>query len=809
MDIRYAIRVLLKSRGITLVAVVALALGIGVNTAIFSVVNAVLFRPLPYSDPARLVTVLRPDSNPVAAPDFLEFRDHAHSFEHVGAAEGWSASLTGRDAPEQIRGLHLSEDMFAMLGVAALRGRTFSADDLKPGSPRVLVISYALWQRSFAASADIVGQKVQLDRESYTVIGIMPPEFEFAPFWITQAEMWAPLDLSQRKTQYGSNSIRVFARLKPNVRLEQAQAEADQIAGALAAAYPATNARMKIVVEPLTDKALGKIRPALEVMLGAVGMVLLIACANVANLALARAASRQKEIAIRLALGARRSRIARQFLTESVVLSLCGGALGLVLAHWGIQGLRAMLRPDVGGSSVRLLRWDQIALDLPVLLFTLGLALLTGILSGIAPAFSASRGVGHALKEAGRGSSAGTGAVRFRKIMVAAEIAVSLVLLVGAGLLMRSFLKLRAVDPGFDSRNVLTMTVSVAGRSDSVGQARENLYRTIIERVEAVPGVLQASMTNHLPIAGDWWGTDITVDGAPKPLPGQEINTVFRVTRPGYFSVMRVPILKGRDFTERDSANAPAVVIINETLARHIFSGHDPLGKRISSSSLGASRTIVGVIKDIKQNSWGDPPANEAHIPFLQNRMFLNDTHPWTSIMTLVVRTRVDPEGLAQAVKRAAWSVDRDLPLSEVQTLDHAIGNATWGSRFSLMLVSLFSGLALLLAMIGIYGVMAYEVTQRTHEIGIRIALGAGSRGILGLIARQSLSVALAGVGCGLFAAAGLVRLMRTMLYQIDVLDPATFAAVATLMLLVGMAAALIPARRATRVDPMVALRNE
>jgi putative ABC transport system permease protein len=593
--------------------------------------------------------------------------------------------------------------------------------------------------------------------------------------------------------------------LKPGMTLAQAQADANQIAATLAAEHPLANARMKILVEPLTEKALGPVRPALELMLAAVGLVLLIACANVANLALARAASRQKEIAIRLALGARRSRIARQFLSESILLSLCGGALGLILAQWGIQTLRAILQPDIG-SGAHLLRWNQIALDWSVLLFTLGLALATGILSGLAPAFSGSRGVSATLKEGGRGLSAGGGAARFRKTMVAAEIAISLVLLIGSGLLMRSFVKLQAVNPGFDTHNVLTMTISVAGRADYIGQSRENLYRSVIERAESVPGVLQASMTNHLPIAGDWWSQGVNVEGRPDPAPGEGISTIFRVTRPGYFSVMRVAFISGRDFNDHDSQTAPPVAIINEKLAARLFPGESPLGKRIV---LDGPRTVIGVIKNMKQNSWGDPPANEVHLPFLQNRPFLNGPNPWTSVMTLVVKTGPDAEALAGSVKRAVWSVDRALPVSEVQTLDHAVGNATWSARFSLMLVGLFSALALLLAIIGVYGVMAYEVTQRTHEIGIRMALGAGSRGVVALIARQSVPVAIVGIVIGLAAAAALVRLMKTMLYQVDALDPATFAAVALLMLVVAIAAALVPARRAIRVDPMIALRND
>ncbi len=799
----------MQSRAVTLIAVVALALGIGANTAIFSVIHTVLLSPLPYHDPDRLVTLLGPESAPISPGDMEEFGEHARSFELVGAAEGWSASLTGLESPEQVVGLHVTEDIFPMLGVAAQRGRTLLAGDFSPGQDRVLVIGYELWQRAFGGSPEVVGKKVMLDHESYTLAGVMPQGFHFTPFWITQAEMWAPLDLSKRMHQHGFNSLRVFARLKPGVGMRQAQAEADQICHNLAAAFPDTNARMKLLVESLTEKSVGRLRAALELMLGAVGMVLLIACANVANLALARATARRKEIAIRLSLGAQRMRIARQFLTESTVLSLMGGALGLLLASWGTRALQAMLRPDSGSFNARLQRWNGIGINLPVLWFTLGLALATGILFGLAPALTASRGgVNAALKEGGRGSTGGGS--RFRKMLVAGEIAVALVLLIGAGLLMRSFLALRSIDPGFDPRNVVTMTVSVAGRPEYVGAAREILYRSVVERVAAVPGVESVSMTNHLPIAGDTWGVRLTVEGRPLPAPGNEMNTVYRVTRPNYFATMRVPILAGRDFTGHDDANAPPVAIINETIARHVFAGENPLGKRITFMDPRGHpvwMTIVGVIGDMKQQSWSEAPANEVHVPFLQDDQFLSGKNPWTAAMTLIVRTAIDAASATSAVKSAVWSVDRGLPLSQIETLEHAIGNATWESRFSLTLAGIFSSLALVLAMIGVYGVMAYEVAQRTHEIGIRIALGAGGSGIVRLIVGQSLPVAIAGIVCGLAAAAGLARLMRSMLYHVEAIDPLTFGTVALLVLVVAAAAALIPARRAMKVDPMIALR--
>ncbi len=809
-DLRYAVRSLIKSRGVTALAILALALGIGANTAIFSVVNTVLLRPLPYHDPGRLVSVLMPDSVSLGSDDYLDVHRQARSFERSAAAELWSASLTGRDAPEEIVGMHVTEDLFPVLGVAPVRGRTFDLSDFAPGRDHVLVIGYGLWQRSFGGEPDIVGKKVLLDGDAYQIVGVMPREFYFAPFWVTQAEMWAPDDLNASATRRGGGSLRMFARLAPSSGESQAQAEMNQLAGAIAAAFPDSNAGMRLVVESLQDKAVGKVRPALEVLLGAVGMVLLIACANVANLALVRATARQKEIAIRLSLGAPRWRIARQFLAESLVLSIAGGALGLLLASWGIHGLQILLRPDTGEWHARLLHWDQLGLDLPVLLFTLAVAVLTGILFGLAPALAASRGlVNDTLKENSRGSTGGGG--RLRRILVASEIAIAIVLLIGAGLLMRSFLRLRAVDPGFDARNVVTMTVSVAGRTDYVAASREILYQSVLDRVAAVPGVRQASMTNHVPLAGDEWGFRYWVEGRPLPAFGKETGAVYRSCRPNYFATMRVPILAGRDFTARDTASAPAVVIINETLARREFAKESPIGKRMTFSDPRKNpqwMTIVGVVHDISQD-WAEPSAPEIYVPYQQDPRLTTTLKPFAAYMTLVARTDLDAARMLDPIKNAVWSVDRNLPLSHVQTLQHAIGNATWESRFSLLLIGIFSTLAMALAMIGIYGVMAYEVAQRTHEIGIRMALGAARGRILGMIARQSVPVALAGIGVGLAAAAGLVRLMRAMLYQVDVLDPATFAAVGLIVFVVATLAAVIPARSAMKVDPMIALRRE
>jgi putative ABC transport system permease protein len=812
-DLRHAVRVLAKNRAVTVLAVLALGLGIGANTAIFSVVNAVLLHPLPYRDADRLVTILEPGNAPVAPADLLDVRAQAQSFEHVGAAEAWGASLTSGDAPERVVGLHLSEDLFATLGVPAVRGRTFDAADFEPGRNRVLVISNGFWQRRFGGADSAIGSSVVLDGESYTIIGVMPAGFRFAPFWITQAEMWAPLDLSARLHDRAGESLRGFARLKPGASIVTAQSELDQISHALEAAFPATNARRRLVADSLVEKSVGNVRPALEVLLGAVGLVLLIACANVAGLALARATARQREIAIRLSLGAQRVRIVRQFLTESVLLALVGGAAGLLLAAWGVQVLTDVFQPDAGASRARLAGAESIGIDFSVLAFTMLLALVAGVISGLAPALAAVRGqVSGALKEGGRSSTASAGGTRTRRALVAAEIAIALVLLTGAGLLTRSFVQLRAIEPGFDPHDLLTVTVSVANRAEYTGPARETLYRSIEERAAAVPGVTNVAMVNHVPITGDMWGARLSVEGRPIPERGREESAVWRVSRPGYFAAMGARLLRGRDFEVRDAAGAPPVVIVNEALVRRQFPNEDAVGKRITMGDPRGTpkwMTIVGVIRNMRQGSWRDAPQPEMYIPFAQSGDFVDSTKSHFAAMTLVVRTGPDAAALARAVKEAVWAIDRNLPLSNVETFDHAIGNATWESRSSLLLMGVFSAVALALAMIGIYGVMAYEVAQRTGEIGVRMALGASPSGVLRMILGHSLPVAIGGIVCGLALALGLVRLMRTMLFGVEAFDPLTFGAASFLVLVVAIAAALIPARRAMRVDPVVALRSE
>jgi putative ABC transport system permease protein len=813
-DLRYGARMLLKNPGFTLIAVMTLGLGIGANTAIFSVVNGVLLRPLPYHEPERIMTLLNDGRYPVSPANFLDFRANSQSFAQMSAAEAWGGTLTGADRPEAISGLRMGEGLFGLLGEQPLLGRTLQDEDYQPGKDHVLVLSHKLWQRAFGGDPNIIGRNVTLSGESYAVVGVMTARFQFPPFWSTRAEMWAPLDLRPRAMMRRGNSLRVFARLKPGVALEQAQAEIDAMNKRLAMAYPEANTGLNIRVDPLNEKVVGNIRRALLVLSGAVGFVLLIACANVACLMLARSAARQKEAAVRMALGAGRWRIVRQLLTESLLLSLGGAAVGILLSVWGVEWLTTLLAGNSSNFSVRLPRLNEIRIDAAALGFTLAVSLATSLLFGLAPALATSKhDLNQTLKESGRGTSGGRR--RFRETLVVAELALALVTLIGAGLLMNSFLKLQAVDPGFNPRNVLTMTVSLAGASQYVGPAREAFYRQLTDRLTALPGVESASAINHLPLAGDTWGTPLTIEGRPLPPPGQEVGATFRVSRPGYFRTMGIPLRAGRDFNERDAPDAPGVVIINETFARRYWPAEDPIGKRVTlddprdNSRAPQWFTIVGVAKNAKQNSWTDATPNEIYLPFQQSRGFYSGTAGHFAPMTIVVRTSVEPQSLAKSAEETVRSLDRNLPVSSVVTMDQVIADTLWQPRFNLQLIGIFAALAMTLAAIGLYGVMSYSVAQRAREVGLRMALGAQRGDVLKLVVGQGMKLALAGVASGLLASAALTRLMEKLLFEVSATDFSTFALIAVLLTIVALLACWIPARRATKVDPMIALRCE
>ncbi|MGA9770145.1 MAG: ABC transporter permease [Blastocatellia bacterium] len=795
-DIRYGFRMLLKNRSFTIIAIFALALGIGANTAIFSVVNAVLLRPLPYHDPARIMTVLHEEAGPVAPANYFDFRNQQTVFESIAAAQYWTANLTGRDRPEQINGLQLTADMFHLLGVSPALGRTFTDGEDQPGNERVLVLSHRLWQRRFGGDSNIINQQITLDGQSYTVIGVMPKEFQFAPFWATRAEMWSPLNLAPRIDDRNGQSLRVFARLKEGVTREQAQAGIETIRQRLEQQYPESNKGLEIFVEPLHEKVVGNTRPALLILLGAVCFVLLIACANVANLMMARATARQKEIAVKTALGASRSRIVRQLLTESVVLSIAGGVAGLFLASWGISGLLAL-------SPANLPRAQSISLDAYVLCFTLAISVVTGLLFGLVPALQASKlNLNESLKEGGRGSTEGRRRNHVRRLLVVSEIALALVLLVGGGLMIRSFLRLQSVDSGFNPRNVLTMVVSLAGSEHSTGPKRAAFFNQLNERVENLPGVESASAINHLPLAGDIWGVGFTIEGRPAPLPGEGIGAVYRIVRPNYFQTMGARLVRGRDFTERDNEHAPGVIIINEAMARRHWAGEDPIGKRIMVSMGDTSpREIVAIVKDVKQGDWAAEPRPEMYLPYLQA------TSP--RYLTLVIRTSAEPMKLAATVQGEVWAIDKNLPVSDIMSMEDAISAAIAQQRFNMLLLGIFAAVALVLAVVGIYGVMSYSVTQRTHEIGIRMALGASAGDVLRMIVGQGMALVAIGIGVGLVGAFALTRLMESLLFGVSVTDPLTFIAISVVLAGVALGACFIPARRATKVDPMIALRYE
>ncbi len=798
-DLRHGARSLRRSPGFTAVAVIALALGIGANTAVFSVVNAVLLRPLAYRDPGRLVTLLHDGSNPVAVANYLDWRDQSRSFETIAAADYWRPNLTGVDAPEHLYGLKVTQNLLPMLGIEPLLGRVFVPGEDQPGAEHETILSYGLWQRRFNGDRGVLGRLVTLDGEGFRVVGIMPQGFHFAPFWATRAELWVPDAFRAADRTREGNHLRVFARLKSGVSLEQARAEIRTVTARLERQYPGTNRNVRVT--PLRENVVGKVETPLLILLGAVGLVLLIACANVAHMLLARASSRRKELAVRGALGAGRVRIAAQLLTENLLLAALGGAAGMAIAWWGTRALRVL-------SPANLPRVDSVAIDGGAALFLVAATLATGLIFGLVPALRvSSMNLAGALKDAARGSSESFGRNRLRGVLVASEFALALVLLIGAGLMVRSFFALRSVDPGFRPDHVISMVVSVAGSPEADAGRREVFYRQLLDRVRALPGVAAAGGINHLPLAGDLWGWSFTIAGRPKPNPGEAPGAVYRIIMPGYLETMRLPVLRGRGISPRDDSGAPAVVLINERAAARYWPGEDPIGKQVSFDGR-VWITIVGIVKNAKQGDWADEIDPEVYLPALQNHAFLEDPGVHFAYLTLVVRTVGDPAALAPALKQTVWSFDRNLPVSEVLTMDRVVAEATAAPRFEMLLLGVFAAIALVLAAVGIYGVMSYSVARRTQEIGIRVSLGATRRDVLTMVVRQAMALVLMGAAVGLAGALMLARLMSGMLYGVRPADPLTFAAVALLLALVALAAAAIPALRATRIDPLVALRE-
>lgn len=805
-DLRYGLRLLRSNPLFTLVAVLTLALGIGANTTIFSVVNAVLLRPLPYRDAEQLVTVWHRNVNQRGAQagsfeltpaNFLDLQKQQQSFTQLAAFASHDFNLTGAGEPERVRGWQASASLFDVLGVAPVVGRVFTVDEDRAGAEPVVVVSHGFWQRRLGGAGNAVGQTLRLDDRNVTVIGVLPPGFEFP---VKGAELWSPLafdaEAANARTAFYLNAV---ARLRPGVTLAQAQSDSEAIAQRLDQAFPRSNAGMRFTLEPLRERHGGQSRTTLYLLLGAVGCVLLIACVNVANLLLARATVREKELAVRAALGAGRRRLLRQMLTESALLSLLGGAGGLALAWWGVRALR-LLDP---GTIARL---DEVNLDARVLAFTLGVSLLTGLLFGLAPALQSSRlNLNQALKESGRGA-AGAAGHRLRGALVIAEVALSLVLLAGAGLLIRSFVRLLNVDPGFNAERVLTLRVELSQDKAQDAAQAANFYQQVLERVQAVPGVEAASAVNALPIVTPGMRAALVMEDKPDPPPGQPQLGNNRVVSPDYFRTLGIPLFSGRTLTPQDNGQAPPVAVINQTLARRYWGDENPLGKRFK---LGARNgdlpwlTVAGVVGDVRQEGLSNAPLPEFYTPFTQAHA------RWARPRVLAVRTAGEPLAALAAVKSAVWAVAPDQTIHDVQTMEAVLANWLAPRRFNLVLLGVFAALALVLAGTGIYGVLSYVVTQRTKEIGVRLALGAAHRDIVRLIVRQGMTLTAAGIALGLAASLALARFLAGFLFEVRAWDPLTLGGITLLLAGVAWLACWIPARRATRIDPLTALRHE
>ena len=806
-DVRYAVRVLTTHPSFTIVAVAALALGIGATTAIFSVVNGVLLRPLPYADPDRLVVLLHDSHDPVAPANYLDWKRQSTVFSSVGAAEYWAGNVMG-DLPERVQGLRVTSDILRMTGVRPILGRLLLQEEEAPSADRPAVLAWGYWQRRFGGRSDVIGERFLVDGATYRVVGVMPRGFDFPMFWATGVQIWTPLALGERATSRRSSSLRVFARLAPNVSIDAVRAQMASITSSLEREFPGTN--RNVTVTPLETMVVGDVRTALLVLLGAVGFVLLIACANVAHMLLARASGRQREINVRLAIGASRGMLLRQLLTESLVLGLAGGAAGVLLA---MVGLRTFVRLSAGSIA----RVEQIGLDVGMLAFATIVSLGTGLAFGLLPALRVSRvEVADALRDAARGSTEGLQRARLRALLVGSEIALALVLLTAAGLAMRSFMALRAIDPGFDPAGVLSAAVSLRGTAHEAPSRRTVFYTAALERVRQLPGVEQASFINHLPIGGDVWGFGFRVEGQPRPRPGEEPRAVYRVVFPEYFEVMRLPVIRGRPITEADRLGATPVVVVNEWFARRHWPNEDVVGKRITLDPEADDPTwvtVVGVVKNAVRSNWSAPPEEEMFLPYFQTRGYLEGEGGHVAYMTLVLRMscqpgrRCDPGRLTSAVRDAIASVDRAVPVTQVQTMTAVVDGATTRPRLTMALLATFAGVALVLAAVGIYGVISYSVSRRTHEIGVRVALGATPLRVVGLVVGQGMVVVACGAAAGVAGALIVTRLMTTMVYGVRVTDPLTYVTVTLLLVGVALMASLIPARRATRIDPLVAMR--
>ena len=805
-DIRYGVRGLLKHPGFTAIVVITLALGIGASTAIFSVVDSVLLRRLPYLTAERIVAIQELDPNgkrgQSTSANFLDWRAQNTVFEHLAAIKTTTTNLALSDHAERIETAQTNANFFDVFGATPQYGRFFIPQDEQAGHDPVVVVSNALWQRRFGSDPSLVGRPITLDGRNYMVIGIAPPGFQFpdkTELWLPPLRLVPELYPGQDVTQTRRMGyLAVVALLKRGVSLQQAAGEMETITARLRQQYPDTNNRRFNRVVSLHEHLVGDTNKLLWLLLGAVTFVLLIGCANVANLLLASGASRQKEMAIRAALGASRWRVIRQLFTESTILALAGGAVGLLIAFWGLAAITQLLPTEFP-------RLNEIQIDLRVLGFTFGASVLTGILFGLAPAFQGSRSdVQEAIRETGRGTSGSRRQSRFRQALIVVEVALSVVLLAGAGLLFRSFVRLQSVNAGFVSQHVLTARLTPSGTNYANNSDYRKFYNQVIEKIGAVPGVQDVGLINTLPLyKGPTSG--FRVEGRPVTTPDKWPSVNYRVVSPNYFRAMGIPVMQGRAYTDRDDENSPLVMMVNEQLVDQIFPGENPVGKRITFGGTDANGQprwfeIVGVVANVRSLELREEPIAELYFSFGQDL--------WPA-MSLVVRSSVEPSSLATSVRQVVNEVDRSVPVADVKTMDHIVSESITQPRFNLFLLGLFSAVAMVLSAAGIYGVTAYTVTQRTHELGIRIALGAQMSDVLKMILGQGMAVIGIGLVLGLAAAFALTRLLRSLLFGVGENDPLTFVAITFVLVLVALVASYIPARRATKVDPLTALRTE
>ena len=797
-DVRYGIRQLRRSPGFTVAAVLTLALGIGANTAIFSLVNGVFLRPLPYKDAGRLVFVAASNRiqgikvDVTSYPDFTDWRAQNHVFSGLAAYRAQYYDLSGGSEPERIRGVRVSEDLLPLLNEKPVLGRTFLPEEYQPGKNHVVLVSDGLWRRLFGSDPGLVGRTLKLNDEIYTVIGVMPPRFGFPPN--EHPMLYAPL-VSDPNRNHGW--LWVVGRLKPGTNLREAQVEMDTISHRLDQQYRRSNKGQGVNLLPLQEEVVGGLRPAFLVFVCAVGLVLLIACANVANLMLGRTTVRAKELTVRAALGASRRRLMQQLLTESALLSLLGGALGLLLAVWGVDVLVALMKNDLP-----IPRLENIGIDGWVLGFAFLVSLLTGIIFGLAPALAASRvELNESLKEGSRSVPGSLRPVQLRSLLVVSEVALALVLLVGAGLMIRSFLLLSRVEAGVDTRNVLTLDFSLHESKYAQPQVRMDFLQQVAERVRNLPGVKSASWTSDLPLSGDTDRLGFSIAGQPDPSPDQPRSADFNVIGPGYFQTLGIPLVRGRDFTDHDTNAALGIAVINQAMVRRFWPDADPLGKQITIDRRNWF-SIVGVVGNVRQLGQASTPRPEVYLSYLQDPVF------WP-YRTLIVRSAGDPLKLVGLVEQAVWSVNRDQPVSNIRTMEQVLADSVAQPRIFTLLLGVFAAQALALASVGIYSVVSYSVSQRTHEVGVRLALGAEQFDVLRLVIGQGMLLTGIGLGIGLAGAMALTRFLSSFLYGVRPTDPITFAVVALALAGVALLATYIPARRATKVDPMVALRYE